>query len=170
MNRILLNLQTYNISVLKKKNYFYIYIYNKNYFFLLKLNFATKWYFKNNSIIEINTTNHDKNHIDLKKLNSFLKQFYLCEVTKIKFTGKGYKIKKNTTSSIIMLFNRAHMTVIWWNNIILKKLKKYKLYIKYTPYNQHIVRTILSLRNINIFTKKGLRKSRQIVYKKKGKK
>jgi len=94
----------------------------------------------------------------------------MCDVTKIKFTGKGYKIKKNTKSSVIMLFNRAHMTVFWWNNIIVKKLKKYKLYIKYTHYNQTAIRTILNLRSINIFTKKGLRQSRQIVYKKKGKK
>jgi hypothetical protein len=36
MSIILLNLQTYNISIFKKKNHFYIYIYNKNFFFLLK--------------------------------------------------------------------------------------------------------------------------------------
>jgi len=36
MNTILLNLQTYNISVFKKKNHFYIYVYNKKFFFLLK--------------------------------------------------------------------------------------------------------------------------------------
>jgi len=169
MNTLLLNLQIYNISIFKKKNHLYIYIYNKNFFFLLKF-LEKKWHFKNRSTIEINNHANYENHLDLKKLNNFLKQFYMCDVTKIKFTGKGYKIKKNTKSSVIMLFNRAHMTVFWWNNIIVKKLKKYKLYIKYTHYNQTAIRTILSLRSINIFTKKGLRQSRQIVYKKKGKK
>jgi len=37
MSTILLNLQTYNISIFKKKNHFYIYIYNKNFFFFIKI-------------------------------------------------------------------------------------------------------------------------------------
>jgi hypothetical protein len=71
---------------------------------------------------------------------------------------------------MVLLFNRAHTTTIWWKNIILKKLKKYKIYIKYNNRFENFIKTILNVRYINIFTKKGLRKSRQIVMKKKGKK
>jgi hypothetical protein len=70
----------------------------------------------------------------------------------------------------VLLFNRAHITHLWWKNIFLKKLKKYKIYIKYTQINKKFFKTILNVRNINIFTKKGLRQSKQILYKKKGKK
>jgi hypothetical protein len=51
-----------------------------------------------------------------------------------------------------------------------KKLKKYKMYLKYTNKNYNIVETILKIRKLNIFTKKGLRLARQVVLKKKGKK
>lgn len=44
------------------------------------------------------------------------------------------------------------------------------MYIKYTPINKKIVDTMVGVRPVNIFTKKGLRISRQILYKKKGKK
>jgi hypothetical protein len=107
---------------------------------------------------------------DTKKLNFFIKQFNFFNFTKIKFTGKGYKIKKNSNKSVVLLFNRAHTTTLWWKNITLLKLKKYKLYLKYDYKNYNIVNTIINVRHINIFTKKGLRFSRQILLKKKGKK
>jgi hypothetical protein len=69
-----------------------------------------------------------------------------------------------------MLFNKSHTTTLWWNNIFLKKLKKYKIYIKYNNKSSNIIQTILGIRPINIFTKKGLRVARQILKKKKGKK
>jgi len=51
-----------------------------------------------------------------------------------------------------------------------KKIKKNKFYVKHTIKNISIIKTILNVRFINIFTKKGLRISRQILLKKKGKK
>jgi hypothetical protein len=71
---------------------------------------------------------------------------------------------------MLLLFNRAHITQTWWKNIILRKLKKYKIYIKYTHKNNNFIKSIIDVRYINIFTKKGLRKSKQILFKKKGKK
>ncbi len=44
------------------------------------------------------------------------------------------------------------------------------MYLKYNHLQKNIVNTILNVRYINIFTKKGLRESRQIILKKKGKK
>ena len=45
-----------------------------------------------------------------KDIDYFLMQFNLSKFTKIKFSGKGYKIKKNSINSIVLLFNRAHIT------------------------------------------------------------
>jgi len=161
-----LNLENFNISIFKKKELTYLYVYNTNYYTLIKISKIIKINIRTKNLLELlNPTNN--NEISLK---SFIKQFRLCEFTKIKFTGKGYKIKKNTKHSLILLFNRAHITTIWWKNIFVKKLKKYKVYIRYMNMNKNFINTLISVRPINIFTKKGLRKSRQILLKKKGKK
>ncbi len=44
------------------------------------------------------------------------------------------------------------------------------MYIKHNNVQKNIINNILNIRYINIFTKKGLRTSRQVVFKKKGKK
>ena len=136
-----------------KNNYIYIYTYNKNITIIIKIN------------NKIKNKNYNK---DLVKI--FLNQFCYIICIKIKFTGKGYKIKKNTNKSMIFLFNRAHITNIWWKNIFLFKIKKYKIFLKIQNNNINIINNILNIRYINIFTKKGLRISKQILLKKKGKK
>lgn len=159
-----LNLQGLNISIFKKGKIVYLYIYNNNYYCFIKISSSVNIKLKSTTIIEF----WSKHKID--DIKFYIKQFYLNEYSKIKFTGKGYKIKKNTQNSLVLLFNRAHTTTLWWKNLFLKKLKKYKMYIKYTPSNRSIINTIINVRYINIFTKKGLRQSRQILLKKKGKK
>jgi hypothetical protein len=161
-------LENFKISIFKKKNITYIYLYNEIYYCLLKFSKKIELNLQSNKLISLKQ-NKNTSKINLK-LNFFLKQFYFYKFVKIKFTGKGYKIKKNTNKSMILLFNRAHTTTLWWKNIIIKKLKKYKMYIKYNNKYENLISTILNTRYINIFTKKGLRKSRQILLKKKGKK
>ena len=164
MQSITLSLQNLGLSVFKKNKITYLYIYNINYCCLIKTNKTVK--VKNKQNVDI--YNQKKNELNL--INSFIKQFNLCNSTKIKFTGKGYKIKKSSKESLILLFNRSHTTTLWWRNIFLKKLKKYKIYIKYNPLNKKIINTLINIRPVNIFTKKGLRNARQILLKKKGKK
>lgn len=169
MFRALIYLNNFHISVFRKYNITYIYIYNINYYSLIRLSPLLKVYLKNQKCFELLYPTPNKINLNLF-LNKFLKQFFLCEYSKIKFSGKGYKIKKNNLQSLVLLFNRAHLTTLWWKNIFLKKYKKYKIYIKYTDKNKFFISTILRIRYINIFTKKGLRESRQIILKKKGKK
>ena len=154
-----------NLSIFKKKTIL-IYIYNKIYCCFLKISKNFKIKLLTSTTLEV--VGICKNTTSI--ISKYIQQFYFCNFTKIKFTGKGYKIKKNNKKSIILLFNRAHITIMWWNNIIVKRLKKYKIYIKYTNKTRKIVELLLNIRPINIFTKKGLRKSRQILFKKKGKK
>ena len=159
-----LSIKNFNISVLLKKDRMYIYVYNKNFYCFFKILKSFNLRLKNSSYLELDNY-FNSNFINI---NNYLKQFYLCQFTKIKFTGKGYKIKKNTKKSIVLLFNRAHITVLWWNNLIIKRLKKYKMYIKYIQGD--IIKQIINIRCINVFTRKGLRESRQVLFKKKGKK
>lgn len=162
----IVNIQNLNVSVFRKKGNNYLYIYNTNYYSIIKANQNIK--IINNTFICLGSSESTTPHKG--GLGTFLKQFYICEYVKIKFSGKGYKIKKNSQQSLVLLFNRSHTTVIWWSNLVLRKLKKYKIYLKYDNKNRNIVHTMLNVRPVNVFTKKGLRLSRQVLFKKKGKK
>lgn len=165
----ILPLNNFNLSIFKKTHQIHVYVYNSNYYVIIKISTKTKFHLNKDNCISLSYDKPSPN-IDLYSIKMFLKQLYLCDFAKIKFTGKGYKIKKNNPQSVVLLFNRAHTTVIWWRSLFLKKLKKYKIYIKYTNKNKNIVNTLVNIRSVNIFTKKGLRRSRQILLKKKGKK
>lgn len=159
-----INTFNYNISILKKKKSNFLYIYNKDYSCILKINVKL--------ILSGLVVTFKQNNSIGKKNNPtlFLRQFFFCIFSKIKFTGKGYKIKKNNPNNILLLFNRAHITNLFYKNIFVKKIKKYKLYLSITQVNVRIINTLIGIREINIFTKKGLRKARQILQKKKSKK
>lgn len=150
-----------NYSIIKKNNFSYLYVYNYNYKCIIKVKSNIKILNRLSLIININGVGN--------VIDKFIKQFYLSNVVKIKFTGKGYKIKKNTSNNIQLLFNRAHITNVWYKNVILKKLKKYKMLVKHVN-NKGLIKNIMGVRPVNIFTKKGLRLARQNIYKKKGKK
>jgi hypothetical protein len=103
----LINLQNFHFSILKKENTNYIIIYNNQYYSIIKI--KTKIKILNNNFIELSS---DLSYVLVDCINKFLKQFYWCSFNKIKFTGKGYKIKKNTKQSIVLLFNRSHTTTL----------------------------------------------------------
>jgi hypothetical protein len=71
-----------------------------------------------------------------------------------------------------LFFNKSHINFIIWNNIIVKKLKKTKIILCSSNYKyiDKSVENIINNRKLNIFTKKGLRLSRQLIFKKVGKK
>jgi len=173
----LINLFNKNVCVFKKNKKKYIYIYNKNYFILFLISCETNIFFKTKksfflkSNIPVNVVGHHQvGWFNLKKQTEmFLKQFCTYEYSKIKFSGKGYKIKKHNKNSIALIFNRAHMTRFFFQHIFLKKLKKYKIYMRYTQRCLKSVDELVNTRKVNIFTKKGLRVTRQLLKKKKGK-
>lgn len=162
-------LKTHNYSVFKNKNIYHIYIYNNHFFFIFKINpcvqlkIVSSKRFKIRQTLSTNTT-------PFEDLDKYIDQFDRYKYTKIKFAGKGYKIRKRSLHSMVLVFNKAHMTIIWWRNILLKKIKKNKFYVKLTAKNHQFINTITGVRRINIFTKKGMRISRQVLFKKKGKK
>ena len=101
-----LNLHEFNISIFKKNNTIYLYIYNSNYYCFIKIPSNIKIKLKNKTVVEF------LSKYKLDNMKPYIKQFQLNEFSKIKFTGKGYKIKKNTNNSLVLLFNRAHTTTI----------------------------------------------------------
>lgn len=169
----ILQIQTNNLnfSIFSLKKTIWLYLYNNKYSIIFKVNNQRKINVISSQTILIVNKERILDYINLNRIiYNYIKQINSFNFVKIKFSGKGYKIKKNNKNNLILLFNRAHITHLWWKNVILKKLKKYKLYLRYTQNNTEIIKTITNIRNINIFTKKGLRKSKQILFKKKGKK
>ena len=166
---VLVNVLNKNVCVFKKRSKTYIYIYNKNYSILFLISSKTKIFFKTKKSFFLKSQLAIKDNSLKKNTEIFLKQFCVYEYSKIKFNGKGYKIKKHNTNSISLIFNRAHITKFFFQNIFLKKLKKYKIYMRYTKKCLKSVNELICTRKVNIFTKKGLRVTRQILKKKKGK-
>jgi hypothetical protein len=102
------SLKNFNLSIFYTKKKIGAYIYNNNYFCFLKFSKNIKPILKVGDILEVLNSTSDN-----KQIIRYLQQFHFSEFTKIKFKGKGYKIKKNTNKSIILIFNRAHTTVLW---------------------------------------------------------
>lgn len=150
----------------------FLYLYNDNYFFSLSFNDKQELIINNdtNTILIEDRNFNSKINLFTKEFDKFLYSWDNFFYNKIKFTGKGFKWKKKETN-LFLFFNRAHKCFFIGNNIILKRLSKSKIIILKNNYN-HIIHDSILIRKIrvnNIFTKRGLRFSRQIMLKKKGK-
>ena len=104
----------------------------------------------------------------IKNINFSVHSYY---TRKVVFVGKSYKIKKKK-KLLYTVFNKSHKEFFSWKNIFLKKIKKNKIIIKSSNIleTEKFKKKIISVREINIFNKRGLRCSRSLVYVKKGKK
>ena len=160
-------MDTGKASLLKKKDslsrwltyYDNIYKYNINYNNTkIKLNY-NKFQILNNNVLY---NKHIKNIWD---------QFKKIKFKKIKFEGKGYYIYKNLKNTIAPKFGFAHRLYAYNYNLLVKFLSKTKFII----YSYSLTDCILSaeriklLRPRNIFTGRGVRFSRSIRYRKRGK-
>jgi len=167
-------------NILKKSSfeYKYIIVFNNNTYIKYVLSDSTK-------IIYLKNINYLTLYLNFYLLNTHLILFLKEPVKsitsyffyKIKFSGKGFKIKKliknNSIKKLFVLyFNKSHLNILYFFSIKLLKLKKTKLVLCSVD-NQRskiIAKNIINIRKINPFTKKGLRLARQLVYKKIGKK
>lgn len=175
MKIILLLNNNLNFIFLKKNLYKYILIFNKkkNIYIKYKLNNEIQMcYIKNLNciIIKINYFNN-LNVINIL-LNKQIKSLDYYFQQKIQFFGKGFKIKKLKKNILNLFFNKSHLMFIKWNKIFIKKIKKTKIILQSTNYNSIRLNSfnLIKHKYLNTFTKKGLRLSRQLIYKKVGKK
>jgi large subunit ribosomal protein L6 len=104
-------------------------------------------------------------------LREFFKIFIKPNFKKIKFKGKGYYIYKNYRNTITPQFGYSHRLYIYafYTNVLF--LSKTSLLIFGLNY-KHICLFSQKLRNwrrVNIFTGRGVRFSKQIIYRKSGK-
>jgi ribosomal protein L6P/L9E len=102
-----------------------------------------------------------------KVLNSFYKPSF----KKIKFRGKGYYIYKNPRNTIAPQFGYSHRLYIYSYFNKVKFIGKTTV-VLFGLVKNDLIRAGLDLkskRSMNIFTGRGVRFARQVVYKKQGK-
>jgi len=103
----------------------------------------------------------------LNTFYSFSKVFFL----KLKFKGKGYYIYKNSRNTITSQFGHSHRIYIYSVFISVKFLTKTTVFL-FGSSKKDVLTTgysIQKVKPINIFTGRGVRFSKQIIYKKTGK-
>lgn len=151
-----------------------IYLYSENYFFFIPLNSNLSIF---NSFLNSSTISFfyfAKHNFINTFFNFFKKIFYVFSkifFKKLRFKGKGYYVYKNKRNTIAFRFGYSHIkrTYFFFNNI--KFLSKTSIIVFGINYYL-ITRTIKEIKNvrpINLFTAKGIRFNRQILYRKTGK-
>jgi len=169
----------WNLLILKKKNFtpnrlLLMYLYSDFYFFFLPIfnrftlisydkylkSIIIKFIFKNNFF------NLFFNYFKIIFF-SFSKIFF----RKIKFKGKGYYIYKNNRNTIALQFGYSHLLYLYSFFINVKFITKTSILLFGINLKDLEKKTneLVNIKKINIFTSKGIRFAKQIIYKKTGK-
>ena len=107
----------------------------------------------------------------LSEVARVFKSFNLYTFAKLKIKGKGYYIYKTFRNTITHQFGHSHRRYIYSYFVFVKFLSKTTVLLFGSSKTDifHISRTIRLSKPLNIFTGRGVRFTRQIVYKKTGK-
>lgn len=148
--------------------------YNTSYKFILPLvsKYMSIHVNHNKDVLKIDTKiNNSFYPTFIAHYNSTLHAFYKPAFKKIKFRGKGYYIYKNIRNTIAPQFGYSHRIYIYSYFNHVKFIGKTKI-IVFGLIKADLIKASLNLKSkrpINIFTGRGVRFARQIVYKKQGK-
>ena len=166
----------WNFILFKKKNIniLNVYIYNNDYFFILpffKKFVSINYDYFSNVIIFNFFFNNNFYSIFWNYFKNLFFSFSKIFFKKLKFKGKGYYIYKNNRNTIALQFGYSHKLYLYSFFVTVKFLTKTTILMFGNNY-QDILNNSYSLyriKKINIFTGKGIRFSRQIIYRKTGK-
>lgn len=164
----------WSLILLNNTNSRVIYLYSTTYYLIFRLpNFFKNFIFDlNTSLIVIHNiyeNNFTKLYLNyIQKLITLLNNPYFL---KIKFKGKGYYIYKNKRNTITPQFGFAHRNYIYasWIKVIFRTKTSILLFGTSIQDILQISYQVKNLRPINIFTGRGVRFNRQVIYKKTGK-
>jgi len=162
-------LKYFNNLILVSNNFLSFYLFNDIYFFkfsISKNNIKTKF----NSVLLPNKFFFCFFGFLITLISNSLKNLNILKFTKIKFSGKGYRVYKKKKYYIYAQLGYSHKLFTQNFNNIFKFYGKYRFFIFFINNNvNNFINKLLWWRFINIFTLKGFRKFNQIIYKKKGK-
>lgn len=161
-----LNMKFFIINYKGSLNCIIIYTYDR----YISLQSQSIHYYKLSNTIVINGNKCLSEHIASNYLTNHLDEWDSIFIKKIRFKGKGYKIIKNK-NVLYLVFNRSHITWFLFFNVRCIKFSKQKYTFLYKNYKylNNILNNIYSIRPLNLFTKRGIRFTRQKVFKKVGK-
>lgn len=165
----------WNFIVLNKnKSHYNFYLYSHIYFFFfsIPLNSYKFNYDKYEQIIKISTRYKNMfTNLYWLLFNQVFFSFITLFFRKIKFKGKGYYIYKDSRSTITPQFGYAHRIYVYAYMTNVEFLTKTKILLfglnKLEIWS--ISQQIFNIKPINIFTGRGMRFSKQIIYRKPGK-
>lgn len=155
-------------------NQYSIFFYSKVYYFKVSLpsTLHKLTYDANSNSFLIHTLYINVNYrLFLTYLNLTFTSFYKPFFRKIKFKGKGYYIYKNKRNTITPQFGYSHRLYLYSYFVSVKFLSKTSIFV-FGLLKNDVIKTSLgikSMRPINIFTGRGVRFSREVIYKKVGK-
>lgn len=160
--------------VILKKNSQYCYFFSSTYYFMFTLpplsiqitpvpHSSSLYFFTQVKSIDFFTV--------VKLLNLVLLSFTKLFFVKLKFRGKGYYLYKSLRSTITPQFGYAHRIYKYNYITTVKFLSKTKVFF-YGTSKSDILRLSYSLkiiRPVNIFTGRGMRFAKTVIYRKTGK-
>ena len=150
-----------------------IYIYSTVYFFYLPQLISTEFYYAAQmKIIQIKTFFFNNFYkLYWHRFKQLFYSFNFFFFKKIKFKGKGYYIYKNFRNTIAMQFGYSHKIQLFFFYFNIKFLSKTSIFFFGISARALITSAYMfkQVKPINIFTSKGIRFSKQIIYKKTGK-
>ena len=164
----------FNKIIAKNKFYLISYLYSSVYFFYfpININFGNFFYEKKSNVFHFkNLFVNNFFSIYWTFFKNIFFSFSKIYFKKLKFKGKGYYIYKNSRNTIATQFGYSHMTRTFGYVISLKFLTKTSVFI-YGVNNFDILKmgkNFYFRRPYNIFTGKGVRFNKQVIYKKTGK-
>lgn len=155
-------------------NNYVIQLYTNIYYYQFSIpSVLTTLYFDSESkvIYFSNYKAHNTFNLWLKEMYQILYYFNSFLFFKIKFKGKGYYIYKNKRNTITPQFGYSHRIYIYSYFNLVKFLTKTKILVFGFSKKDilYVSNKLKAKRSINIFTGRGVRFSKQIVYKKTGK-
>ena len=147
---------------------------NSVYFFSFTLPWGLEqvYYDLNTNLLVIHTSYNNPTYRSFwSTLELTFASFYKPFFKKIKFKGKGYYIYKNKRNTITPQFGYSHRLYLYSYFTSVKFLSKTSIFV-FGLVKTDVLSTgwsIKQMRPINIFTGRGVRFARQVIYKKVGK-
>ena len=161
-------------KTLSSKNSTLIYVYNESYFFTFQLPIFITFFevVKGSKVLFLSQQFYSPFYTHyLNCLLNLLRTFSSVKFVKMKFKGKGYYVYKNYRHTIAPQFGYYHRIYVYAFNVSVKFLSKTSVLL-FGLSKRDLVTVgfdFQSKKNINIFTGRGVRFSRQVIYRKTGK-
>lgn len=157
-----------------KPNNLLLYLYNKYYYFKIAINNSYRTLGFDPNSTTFNYSNFFSSNFKSfyhRMLKNIFKSFSASFFIRLKIRGKGYYVYKSSRNTVTHQLGHSHRTYIYSFYVFVKFFSKTIFFLFGSSKTDlfKIGRRIRKSKYINIFTGRGIRFSRQIIYKKTGK-